>query len=71
MRRLVFGLLVFICSLERIHAEYYSYKHYSRHPTYDNRTMMNNEDDSNMCHLSVRCPAIPALCKMMMIERKR
>lgn len=51
---------------ERVRTEHPAYKHYSRQPStepiYTNTTNADYEDDSNMCHLSVRCPAIPTLC---------
>lgn len=48
-------------------AQNYQYRHYARQqinePYYDNQTLINTEDDGNMCHLSVRCPSVPTLCK--------
>lgn len=60
--------LLFSCNQPRISfGQHASYRHYSRHPTeqtsYDNETLINSEDDSHMCHLSVRCPNAPSLCK--------
>lgn len=53
-------------------AHNYPYRHYSRQPTgettYDNQTLTNTDDESNMCHLSVRCPTPPLLCKIKRID---
>lgn len=67
---ILFGILIiFYCfhKHEVLLAQTYPYRHYSRHqinePVYDNQTLIGIEDDSNMCHLSVRCPSAPTLCK--------
>jgi hypothetical protein len=50
-----------------VDAQHPSYRHYSRQSPsesiYDNQTNMSYDDDNNMCHLSVRCPSVPNLCK--------
>lgn len=48
-------------------AQSHLYKHYSRHSVsntiYDNETLADIEDDSNMCQLAVKCPTVSKLCK--------
>jgi hypothetical protein len=60
-------IIYFYSEQHLLFAQQYPYKHYSRHPAsetgYNNETISGNEEDSNMCHLSVRCPSIPTLCK--------
>jgi len=67
MKNFFFLIFIIFSYSEQLKAQYYPYKHYSRHPAgetvYDNDTISGNEEDSNMCHLSVRCPSIPTLCK--------
>ncbi len=67
MKKFLLVILIIFYSFQQFKANYYPYKHYSRHPTgeitYDNETISGNDDDSNMCHLSVRCPTIPMLGK--------
>lgn len=64
-RRLLF-ILIALCYFEQTQAQYHPYKHYARHPAneniYENATMAEQDDESDMCHLTVRCPAIPNLC---------
>ncbi|CAF3777628.1 unnamed protein product [Rotaria magnacalcarata] len=59
-------ILIILYYFEHVQTQYYPYKHYSRHPTseniYDNETINGNDDDSNMCHITVRCPTVPNLC---------
>ncbi|CAF1545893.1 unnamed protein product [Rotaria magnacalcarata] len=58
-------ILIILYYFEHVQTQYYPYKHYSRHPTseniYDNETINGNDDDSNMCHITVRCPTVPNL----------
>ncbi|CAF2592741.1 unnamed protein product [Rotaria sp. Silwood2] len=60
-----FLILIIVYNFEQLQAHHYPYKHYSRHPVgetiYDNETITGNDDDSDMCHLSVRCPSVPSL----------
>ncbi|CAF0966422.1 unnamed protein product [Adineta steineri] len=46
-------------------AENHPYRHYSRQQnndnSYANATLNNPDDDSNMCHLSVRCPTLSTI----------
>ncbi len=67
MMHFIVWIFILFSSFEQIKTQNHPYKHYSRHPTgetiYDNNTISGNEDDSSMCHLSVRCPAIPSFCK--------
>jgi predicted lactoylglutathione lyase len=62
-------LIVLYCfdKQQIILAQHHTYQHYSRHPIsetiYDNETLISTSDDSNMCHLSVRCPSVSTLCK--------
>ncbi len=61
---LIFTILYYSTQLK---AQYYPYKHYSRQPAsetvYNNETIAANDEDSNMCQLSVRCPSIVSLGK--------
>ncbi|CAF0857358.1 unnamed protein product [Adineta ricciae] len=56
-------LLLIQCQI--LFAQNHQYRHYARQNThegsYTNDTLSNMDDDNNMCHLSVRCPAIPKL----------
>ena len=64
---LIASILIVTCLGHFVLTQKTSYRHYSRHSQtethYENQTIPQHEDDSNMCHLSVRCPAIPTLCK--------
>jgi hypothetical protein len=70
MNSLFLILIIFYCfdKYQVLLAQNYPYRHYSRHPIsetfYDNQTLIGTDDDSNMCHLSVRCPSVPTLCKL-------
>jgi len=60
-------ILILFYYFQQSQTQYYPYKHYSRHPPtetiYNNETITENDDENNMCQLSVRCPSIPTLCK--------
>lgn len=66
MRKFSLVIFVLISSLKRFQTEHQPYKHYTRHvidqPIYDNQTI-NEDDDGNMCQLTVRCPTIPTFCE--------
>jgi hypothetical protein len=70
MNSLFFILIIFYYfdKYQILLAQNYPYRHYSRQPIsqniYDNQTLIGtDDDDGNMCHLSVRCPGVPTLCK--------
>ena len=46
-----------------------SYHHYNRQKgiesTYDNETLTTGDEESQMCHLSVRCPNIASLGELL------
>lgn len=67
MANLFIITFLLISFFKQFQTEHHQYKHYSRHPidptVYDNQTIDTNDDDGNMCQLTVRCPAIPTLCK--------
>lgn len=70
MRNFFLFIIILFSYLTHSQAQFIPYKHYSRHPIgdtiYDNQTITeNNDDDNGMCHLTVRCPAVPALCKFL------
>ncbi|UJR15410.1 hypothetical protein I4U23_002357 [Adineta vaga] len=65
MMRLYSIIFLIFYSFERIQTQYYPYKHYTRQApsetVYINDTVKEYVDENDMCHLSVRCPAIPNL----------
>ena len=67
MTNFIIWFFILFSSFELFQTQSQLYKHYSRHPAgetnYENETMAGNDDDGGMCHLSVRCPAIPSFCK--------
>lgn len=67
MRKFSLIIFVLISSLKQFQGEHHQYKHYSRHPidktVYENQTINDDDEDGNMCQLTVRCPAIPTFCK--------
>jgi len=64
---LIFILFYCFDKYQIILAQNQPYRHYSRQQTsenvYANGTLTGMDDDSNMCHLSVRCPSLPTLCE--------
>ncbi|CAF3626920.1 unnamed protein product [Rotaria socialis] len=56
-------------------ADNHSYKHYSRHlvneKNYDNETLIDSDDESNMCHLAVKCPSASKLTSYDQDNRNR
>ncbi|CAF1041110.1 unnamed protein product [Rotaria sordida] len=65
MTNCFFLILIIFYYFEQLKAQHYPYKHYSRHPVsesiYDNTTITEYDDNSDMCHLSVRCPSVSNL----------
>jgi hypothetical protein len=66
MTNFIVGIFILFSIFQQFKTQSQPYKHYSRHhtgeTTYDNETISGNDDDGGMCHLSVRCPAIPSFC---------
>jgi hypothetical protein len=64
---LIFTIVYCFDKYQILLAQNYPYRHYSRQPisetSYDNQTLIGTDEDSNMCHLSVRCPSVTPLCK--------
>jgi len=73
---LVVILFYYFDKYQIILAQNHPYRHYSRQVNtnekiYDNQTSISTNDDSNMCHLSVRCPAVPKISSYERDNRNR